>query len=106
MDAITNASVASTVITAIFWNGYGQQGAMLIMEAPHGCDKNRDIDWSWRSIRSDWENRIESGQGYSRCQLKVWDLVDYKGASFGGRRHNFLDRMGAMANEAESVRMF
>lgn len=96
-------ALETSVITAIFYDETLNRGASLLMEAPSGCDANTDIDWSWSSLRSDWNNRIESGVGYSRCQFKVWDHPGYVGASYGWV--SGADTFGAMNNATESVRM-
>lgn len=92
-----------SVITAVFYDNTVYRGSRLLMEAPRGCDADTGVEWQWRSLRSDWDDRIRSGKGYSRCQFKIWDYTDYRGASFGYTPGD--SGFGAMDSHASSVRM-
>lgn len=98
---------ATRVIVAIFSEGPRFDGKSIIFEVSgHGCDAKPDVDWVWKRITSRWQNRIGSGVGYSRCQIRVFDLPNRRGAKFGGPRYNTVHHMGPMTHEAESVALF
>lgn len=97
---------SATTVNAVFYDGSGYGGASLLMEASYGCDsdlEHLDVDWQWPSLRFDWDDRINSGRGYSACQVKVFEETNYLGASLGYFQSD--DDFGAMNNETESVKM-
>lgn len=94
----------SSVITAILYDDDGAEGGpRLIMEAPTGCDGDTGVEWAWKSLTAAWIDRINSGQGYSACQIKVWESNNYGGASYPW--FSLTSSMGAMNNATNSVKM-
>ena len=94
----------SSVVDAVLYDGANMTGSSLLMEASTGGDNNADVDWSWSSLRSDWDDRMSSGRGYSNCQVRAYEGVQYSGSMTG--IWDEIWNMGVMNNATSSIRMY
>lgn len=102
--AADEVQAASTVVNAVLYDGANMSGASLLMEASSGCDDDAGWDWQWSSLRSDWDDRMSSGRGYSKCQVRAYEGVQFSGSMTG--KWDAIYNMGVMNNATSSIRMY
>ena len=85
-DAARSAQ-STTYVLAKLYDNNGRTGPYAEIDASGPCDTNSDVDWSTTNIGIDistyWNDRISSFQGYSNCQIRIYENANFGGASYG-----------------------
>ena len=98
------ASLTTTYTLARLYTASGYGGSSLTLEASTPCDTNSDVDHSWASLPSAFNDTVSSFTGYNNCQVKLFEHVSYGGSSVGPATS--MSYVGdAMNDEASSVQL-
>ncbi len=99
------ASLAPTYLLARLFDDANRTGVYYEVVASGPCDTNADLDWEVANIGSAWNDRVSSFQGYSSCQVRVYENASYGGASYG--TYTSTDNVGeAMNDRTTSMRFY
>ncbi len=77
------AAMATTYTLATLYTASGYGGSTLTLQASTPCDTNSDVDHSWSSLPSAFNDTVSSFAGASNCQVKLFENVSYGGSSVG-----------------------
>lgn len=92
---------AATYIIGQFWTNKDYSGEMLQYTASGTCDADLGVEWQDASLGSYWNDRFSSFKGYARCQIKVFENINFGGAGYGyASQANFA--AGDVMNDATS----
>ncbi|GAB3142371.1 hypothetical protein GCM10027290_16720 [Micromonospora sonneratiae] len=77
------SDVGPTALTiAIFYAGTGYTGATHTWVQSRRCTPGYDAEWQWDNLAEiGWNNRLSSVRTYNRCDVKLYDGFNFKGAS-------------------------
>ena len=77
------APLATSYLLGRFYDDINRTGPYLDIFASGPCDTNSDVDWSVANIGATWNDRVTSFQGYSACEIRVYENENYGGATYG-----------------------
>lgn len=96
---------ATQYLLGRFFDSSGRTGAFLDIFAAGPCDTSADLDYSLSYIGAAWNDRVSSFQGYSACEIRVYENESFGGASLGPLA--FTDYVGdAMNDRTSSMRFY
>ena len=95
---------ATQYLLGRFFDTNGRTGAFLDIFAAGPCDTNADLDWSVSNIGTAWNDRVSSFQGYSACEIRVYENDNFGGASLGPLA--FTDYVGDAMNDLKTSMRF
>ena len=78
------APASADTVIGIFYadSGYGGSTNTSIVPGTTSCTSSTsNVDWQLGSFSSSWNDEIGSFRGYSNCYIKVWENINYGGAS-------------------------
>ena len=100
-----SATLATQYLLGRFYDQAGRTGPYLDIFASGPCDTNADLDWAVSNIGTAWNDRVSSFQGYSQCEIRVYENDSFSGASFGPSAG--VDYVGdAMNDRTTSMRFY
>lgn len=101
----TVAPLASSYLLGRFYDDINRTGPYLDIFASGPCDTNADLDWSVFNIGSTWNDRVSSFQGYSACEIRIYENEGYTGATYG--TYSSTNYVGdAMNDRTTSMRFY
>lgn len=84
-QAMRAAEVAADLVIARFYDGTNYSGAVLTWVQSRACTSSYDSEWQWADLRStsggNWNNRVSSIRTYNRCDVKLYDGINFTGAA-------------------------
>jgi hypothetical protein len=107
LNAATSRGLSpeSTFVLAKLYDQAGRTGPYLEIQASGPCDTNSDIDWGTANVGTTWNDRISSFQGFSNCQIRIYENANFTGATYGA--FTATDYVGdAMNDRTTSVRYY
>lgn len=95
---------------AVFYEKDRMEGTSLTIFGSGPCDSNSDWDFEYGNLTPDgWDNKISSFQGYSNCEIKLFEHdnanADKTGRTFGTVSTAYIIG-SAMNDQASSVRFY
>jgi len=103
----TSAPIAATTTYVLgrLYDDANRTGAYFEITASGPCDTSPDVDWELSSLPTVWNDRASSFQGYSNCELRVYENTAFGGLSYGA--YAFTDYVGDPMNDrTSSVRFY
>jgi|tagenome__1003787_1003787.scaffolds.fasta_scaffold20521043_1 hypothetical protein len=109
-DALRAVAPAATVKIAVFYDGANYTGNTLTWVQDKACSAGYDNEYQFADLRTtnggNWSNRVTSVHTYNKCDVKLYDAVD-----FGGSSSTWIDQAANLAtigngwsNRASSVK--
>jgi hypothetical protein len=97
------AETASTTLLARLYDAPNRSVAdgYLDIFAAGPCDSSGDIDWEVGVMPPGWNDRISSFQGFSACDVRLWQNGGFAGGSYGPA--SAANALGAMDNQTSSM---
>jgi hypothetical protein len=94
---------ASTTLLARMYDAPNRSVAdgYLDIFAAGPCDTAPDVDWQVGVMPTGWNDRISSFQGFSECDVRLWQNGGFSGASYGPATS--ANSLGAMDNQTSSL---
>lgn len=106
--AVARQPRAASYLLAVMYDAHGfdeGDGVWRVFANGSGCDAAADMDWEIGWVGSSWNDRISSFQGHSRCQVRLFEDINFGGSSTPkSSAMSFVG--GAMNDEASSIRFF
>ena len=103
--AMLAATATTTYVLGRLHDDANRTGAFFEITASGPCDTSSDVDWELASLPSTWNDRASSFQGYSSCELRVYENASFGGLSYGA--YASTDYIGdAMNDRTSSVRFY
>jgi len=96
-------SAGSTTLLARLYDAPNRSTAdgYLDVFAAGGCDSSPDGDWELGTVPSGWNDRVSSFQGFSGCEVRLWQNGGFAGASYGPAPS--AGTLGALDNATSSL---
>ena len=111
-DPTFAAAVGSPAVTALATYVVGLDyadanylGASLTLSASGACDNSIDVDYSFASLGSAWNDRISSFHAYNNCGQQLFKDINFKGGALTGILINTAN-VGPAANDQASSLTF
>jgi hypothetical protein len=109
-DALRSVAPAATVKIAVFYDGANYTGNTLTWVQDKACSAGYDNEYQFADLRTtnggNWSNRLTSVHTYNKCDVKLYDAVN-----FGGASSTWIDQAANLAtigngwsNRASSVK--
>jgi hypothetical protein len=101
--ARVSAASDSSFLLAIFYQDANYGGASWSVFATGACNKNKST-WEWEyqfTSHNDWAS---SFQGFSNCQVEIFDNIDFTGTTLGPVAQSA--NVGAMNDRTSAARFF
>lgn len=96
---------ATSYLLARLYDDADRTGVFYEITGAAPCDSNADVDASVANIGSAWNDRVSSFQGYSSCEIRVYENASYTGASYGAfASSNYVG--DPMNDRTTSVRLY
>lgn len=83
--ALREVGAQASLVIARTYDGTNYSGAVLAWTQSRACTSTYDAEWQWADLRStaagNMNNRISSVRTYNQCDVKLYDGLDFTGAS-------------------------
>jgi hypothetical protein len=104
------ALAATSFLHAIFYEKNNKTGDSLSMYGSTACDNNADWDFQYGNFTANgWDNKISSFQGYSNCEVKLFEHDNANSGSAGSSYGPYASSNyvgDAMNDQASSARFY
>jgi hypothetical protein len=77
------AAASTTYVLGRLYDDANRTGAFFEVTASGPCDTSSDLDWELGALPAAWQDRTSSFQGYSGCQIRVYENNSFGGLSYG-----------------------
>lgn len=102
---LVSATATTTYVLGRLYDDANRTGAYFEITASGPCDTSTDVDWELSSLPATWNDRASSFQGYSSCELRVYENTSFGGLSYGA--YASTDYVGDPMNDrTSSVRFY
>jgi len=99
------AAASTTYVLGRLYDDANRTGAFFEITASGPCDTSSDLDWELGALPAVWQDRTSSFQGYSDCQIRVYENNSFGGLTYG--TYSSTNYVGdALNDRTSSVRFY